>query len=329
MLAYQPQRETQVSAITVDSYGAAWRVLDLLAAGEKGLKLSFKDCFIDVQSTSRIAMHASASAGIILQRAFRAQYSLLKYGKRNARLDARDKELTEVIPRYHPNGRMIRYDISAPLNAMATVVEEWDEHGPVHIDRTMSLFAAPRDKQPEESWRRTVREGVVAFFNGMKSADKRELGKFAVLAIAASWLGYQAIKLTIDMIDEPVTAYVQQQLLGPEPTRVVTADGKEAKLPAKQIAQVEHDIEARRQRAQLLIADNVEQPLLRFVVAEVETARPALLAMAPDSGNITINGETFIGPQAKAAATKLRKHSKRRRQEGWQTTVIGAPNQDA
>ena len=84
-------------------------------------------------------------------------------------------------------------------------------------------------------------------------------------------------------------------------------------------------MDAERQRVRMLVSDNIDQPLLRFVVAEAEAAHPALLGMAPKEGTLAINGAEFSFGEAKAGDAKLRRHAKQRRNEDWQTIVIPAP----
>jgi hypothetical protein len=79
-------------------------------------------------------------------------------------------------------------------------------------------------------------------------------------------------------------------------------------------------IAAERARTRILISDNIEMPLLKFVVAEAEGAMPALLGMAPERGTITINGTQVSEDAAKGVP---------RRCASWQrsnvTTAVGAP----
>ena len=208
-----------MATFAVRGYDDAWQVMDLLSAdGGVDLKVKFADCFIDIETTARIAGQASAQAFIMLQRSMRQQFSWLKYGKRNARLDPREKKATEIIPHYHRSGRVIRYDVTGPLNAMAGAVEEWSEHGPVHVDRAMNLFAVPNKSERGESWERTVREVAPAYFKGMTSTDKRKLGMYALITVAAVALGGLVIKETFNVISEPVSNYVQERLFtGKEP----------------------------------------------------------------------------------------------------------------
>ena len=220
-----------------------------------------------------------------------------------------ERRATEIVAHHHRNGRMIRYDVTSPLNAMAQVVAEWDEHGPVHINRTQSLFAAPKKGAPKESWPRTVREVAPGFFGGMASRDRRILGQTIVLGLAAVILGKAFISESFEVLGPPVGAYVQATLRGMEPTSVAMPDGKPANLDATQLAEVENSVDHERQKVRMLISDNIEVPLMRFVVVEAEAVRPALLAMAGDSGNITINGASFSAAQAHAGARLLRKRS--------------------
>ena len=85
-----------------------------------------------------------------------------------------------------------------------------------------------------------------------------------------------------------------------------------------------------RRRVRMLISDNIEQPLLRFIVADAEAARPALLAMAPESGMIAINGERMTAEEARAGAKLMRKSAKAKRDNGaWRTEIIPGPSRDA
>ena len=314
-----------MSAVTVRGYDDAWQVMDRLAAGGEPLKIKFSNCYVDVENTVRIAAQASAQASIMLQKAVRREFSWLKYGKRNAWLNPMERKATEIVAHHHRNGRMIRYDVTSPLNAMAQVVADWDEHGPVHINRTQSLFAAPKKGAPEESWPRTVREVAPGFFGGMASCDRRILGQTMVMGLAAVVLGKAFISESFEVLGPPVGAYAQATLLGKEPTTVAMPDGKPANLDATQLAEVENSADHERQKVRMLISDNIEVPLLRFVVVEAEAVRPALLAMVGDSGNITINGASFSAAQAHAGAKLLRKRSKERRDSGWQTEVLPSP----
>jgi hypothetical protein len=91
----------------------------------------------------------------------------------------------------------------------------------------------------------------------------------------------------------------QERLAMKEKTTVVTYMGKETKLKSTDLAKIEEGIAVERARTRMLISDNIEMPLLKFVVAEAEGATPALLSMAPEHGTITINGTPVSAETAK------------------------------
>ena len=200
------------------------------------LKIKFSNCFVDVENTVRIAAQTSARASIMLQKAVRREFSWLKYGKRNARLNPIERKATEIVAHYHRNGRTIRYDVTAPLNAMAHVVAEWDEHGPVHINRAQNLFAAGKKEAPGESWQRTVREVAPGYFGGMGSRDRRILGQTIVMGLAAVIRGKAFISESFEVLGHQSAPMCK---LGKEPTIVAMPNGKPAKLNATQLTEVE------------------------------------------------------------------------------------------
>ena len=317
-----------MSTVTVRGYGDAWRVIDLLGSGDASdLKIRFANCCIDIEASARIAGMASAQAFITLQRRVRRQFSWFKYGRRDVRLGDGDTAATEIRQIYHPNGRLVRYDITNALNAMAQAAEEWDEHGPVSTERTLNLFAAePNGK--EESWARTTRELGHNLLAGMAVKDKNCIARYALAVVALTFLGGVAIKEGFTFAGERLDAYAQQQRLdNKEPTTVARHDGKKAKLEPNQVAALEQDLDGERARVRMLVSDNIDVPFLRFVAAEAEDVRPALLRMAPESGSITINGATMTAREAKQGAKIMRKLAKLKRDNsGWLTEIVPEPS---
>jgi hypothetical protein len=316
-----------VSTFTVRGYDDAWRAMDLLGCGHADdLQIRFANCFIDVEASARIAGMASAQAYITLQRAIRRQFSWMKYGKRNARLTDRETAATEVRQVYHPNGRQIRYDITNPLNALAEAADEWDEHGPIHEERTHSLFAAPPRKEEKEGWARATRELGHLVIPGLSSRQKTSIAKFGVLMAAVIWLGGDLITEGFKFAGERLDAYAQQQRLDSKvPTTVATYTGKAANLEPKQVAALERDIDTERARLRMMMSDNIDVPILRFIASEAENARPALLRMAVDEGMFAINGNSMSSDVARGGAKAMRKLAKARRDNGgWVTEIVPA-----
>ena len=104
-------------------------------------------------------------------------------------------------------------------------------------------------------------------------------------------------------------------------------DGKKAKLEPNQVAKLEQELDGERARVRMLVSDNIDVPFLRFVAAEAEDVRPALLRMAPESGSITINGATMTAGEAKQGAKIMRKLAKAKRESGgWLTEIVPEPS---
>jgi hypothetical protein len=322
------REEWPVSTFTVRGYDDAWQVIDILRRGESsGLKIRFANCYIDIEASARIAGMASAQAFITLQRRIRRQFSWFKYGRRDGRLSDKDKAATEIRQIYHPNGCLVRYDITNALNAMAQAAEEWDEHGPVHAERTPNLFATETDSRVE-SWARTTRELGHHLMTGMTPKDKKTIALYGIAIVALIFLGGVAIKEGIKVGAERLDAYAQQQRFDTqEPMTVATYDGKKADLELTEVAKLSQELNGQRARTRMLVSDNIDMPFLRFVAAEAEDVRPALLRMAPVSGSITINGATMTAHEAKLGAKIMRKAAKAKRDNGgWMTEIVRAPS---
>jgi hypothetical protein len=143
----------------------------------------------------------------------------------------------------------------------------------------------------------------------------------AALAFMVPGLARETLTFAANRMD--AYAARQERLAMKERTTVVSYTGREAHLRPTDLAKKEEGIAGERSRTRRLISDNIEMPLLKFVVAEAEGAMPALLSMAPEHGTITINGTPVSAETAKGGAKAMRKLAKVKRDNGgWSTEVI-------
>jgi hypothetical protein len=322
-----------MSRLTIRNYGDAWRAFDLLCNdATQNVGIWFDNCLVTVDASAPIEGMRKARGFMALQVAIRRQFCWLKHGSRNiGRLSPADRAATEIGVEYHPNGRHIRYDLTRALNALASTVEQWDEYGPPWLDRTDNLFAVTVDKLASkvETFPHAARDVGVAFVASLTQKNRKALGRLAIimgaLALMAPTVIPESLKFASQRMD--AASARQERMAIAERTTVVRSDGREAKLSDAQVAELEHGIDAEKMRVGALISDNIETPLLSFVVAEAEIARPSLLEMAPASwGTITINGVELRSEAAKAGAKAMRKATKQKREAGagWVTKTIPA-----
>jgi hypothetical protein len=124
---------------------------------------------------------------------------------------------------------------------------------------------------------------------------------------AVIWLGGDLITEGFKFAGERLDAYAQQQRLDSKvPTTVATYTGKAANLEPKQVAALERDIDTERARLRMMMSDNIDVPILRFIASEAENARPALLRMAVDEGMFAINGNSMSSDVARGGSSLRR-----------------------
>ncbi len=321
-----------MSRLTIRNYHDAWRAFDLLCGeGGRHVRIWFENCVTTVDSSEPIDGIRKAKGFIALQVAIRRQFCWLKHGSRYlGRLSPADRAATEIDVEYHPNGRHIRYDLTRALNALAGAVEQWDEYGPPWLSRTGDLFTANLQRlgAKVETWPQAARDVGVAYIGSLTPKDRRGIGRLAVVMCALVVIVPEIVPEGLSFIAkrwDAVAAHQERMVLA-EPTTVVTTDGRHAKLSAAEMAKIDRDLDAENMRVGSIISDNIETPLLSFVVAEAEMARPALLDMAPSWGTITINGLPLQAATAKAGAKAMRKAAKQKRDvgTGWITTTTRA-----
>lgn len=320
-----------MSTFTVRNPADAWQAMQLLCAeGGEHIKIRFENYFLTVDASSPIDGMRSAEFFIALQRAIRHEHCMVKYGKRSLRgLTEQDRRDTKVGVSYHPENTRIVYDLTGALNARAKAVEDWDERGPIGAERTQSLIAGSEKEEGKnkESWPRTARELGLAYIRKSGARDLRTIGLAAVLAAAMAHalpnIVYEGLTFVAERWD--ASAAHQYRMAMKDRTTIVTFQSRDAKLGHTELAKMEHEVDGARARTRALISDNIEQPLVRFVVAEAESVRPALLDMAPKWGTITINGAAMNGETARAGAKLLRKAAKSKRDNGgWVTQTVPA-----
>lgn len=320
-----------MSKLIIRNHDDAWRAFDWLCGESADIHgIAFENCVMTVDASEPIEGLRKHKGFIALQMAIRRQFCWLKHGSRHLRrLSPSDVAATEIDVVYHPNGRHIRYDLTRPLNALAGVVEQWDEYGPPWRSRTRDLFAVNLRQLggKVESWPHAARDVGLAFNAGLTRKDKRRLGQLGIVMAALVWIAPAVLHEGLTFVSQRLDASAarQDKLAMSPKTAVVTKDGRDVKVTPAQLAKIETDIGAQRRQALSLISDNIETPLQRFIVAEAETAWPAVLEMAPPSaGTLTVNDVPLRSTVAKAGAKAMRKASKQNHDadRGWVTSVV-------
>lgn len=280
----------------------------------------------------------SALAVTKMQDAVHRLYGLLRYGTRNLRyLTDLDKAVTELGVTHHDGDRAIDIDFTNAMNACVRAVESWGEYGPYDRPRRGSIFAASAEEQGDgaESWERTARELGSQYIAKTPRRDMKTvgivLGMTAIFAAAAAWTGDTWIKEnskeTIRLAEIHYGHEAKLAGLGLERTTVKAKTAATREAPPEVVAAVERDLDADTRRV-MALTDEIERPLLRFVMNEVEGTLPALMGMAPTLHEATysVNGFEVPGRVAAAVGKKMRKQQNAAKKRvdttsGWEPEI--------
>jgi hypothetical protein len=179
------------------------------------------------------------------------------------------------------------------------------------------------DGKEKESWTRTAR---VLGSQYIAKADLKVLGMLAILAAVVAWTSGVWIKER-SAVEIAKAGFEHQVKMAELERTVVTAKTGEARaVTPQEIKTLERDLDHETSRVIALASDQIEQPLLRFVMNEVEGAMPALMDLAPELAAYSINTFELSGRSAVAVGKAMRKKqgtAKKRidTTDGWEPQV--------
>ena len=284
-----------------------------------------------IRSTLPIDGVGSALAVTNLQEAVYRLYGLMKYGTRNLRrLTTLDRACSKLDVRYQDGNRGITIDFTNAMNACLSAVEAWGEFGPYDRARSGTLFGSmPQKKEEEEKgdWAKAARALGSQCISRLSPRDLKLICISAIFAAGAVVAGCVWIKETAKAAVEVTRLGYEHQLKMAELDRTTVASKvAEARVASQsEVAALEKDLDAETKRVMDLVND-VEQPLLRFALKEVEASMPALMEMAPQLATYSINNFELSGQSAAAVAKAMRKTQKRQKKnieaiDGWEPQV--------
>lgn len=329
LCAYQPQNGS-VQLMIIRSEQDLWRAAQALSHDfVPGLRFQGWPV-MTIRSTVPIDGIKSALAVVKIQDAAYRLFSLMKYGTRSLRrLTALDRERARLGVSYHDRNLGVTIDFTNVANACVDAVESWGEHGPYDRPRQRGLFAVPPEEGKEkESWARTARVLGSQYIAKAPTRDLKVLGMLAIFATAVAWTSGVWIKEKSKSAVEIVKAGYEHQVKMAELERtVVTAKGGEARpVTPQEVKAIERDLDDETRRVMALASDEIEQPLLRFVMNEVERTMPPLMDMAPELAAYSINSFDLSGRSAVAVGKAMRKNqsvAKKRMDtmDGWEPQI--------
>jgi hypothetical protein len=255
-----------------------------------------------IRSSLPINGVSSAFAVMKLQDSVNRLFCLMRYGTRSIRrMTSLDKERVKLGV-YHLDGNCgLDIDFTNAANACVAAVVGWGEHGPYDRPRQRSMFAVPERGKPadKESWERTVREIGVPLARKAPPRDVKCIAISAIFAFALAVTSCVWIKVTSDNALKEVQAGHEFQIRMAELDRtIVKSEGATRPATPKEVSKVESDLKEETRRVMALASDEIEQPLLRFVMKEIEGAIPPLMEMAPQLATYNVNGAELHGKTA-------------------------------
>lgn len=273
----------------------------------------------------------SAFAVMKMQDAVNRLFCLMRYGTRSLRrMSALDKERLRLGVTYHDGNRGLDIDFTNAANACVSAVEAWGEHGPYDRPRQTNLFALPHSEEAngKESWSRTTRELGLALIAKLPRRDVKAVAMFAICAFALVAGGVMAFKVKSETSIAALEVGYEHQVKMTEPgdKTAVKSEAGVRQATSYEVQAVERDLAFEAKRVMALVSDEIEQPLLRFVMNEVDGAMPPLMEMAPQLATYSVNGVELPGRSAVAVGKAMRKQqnaAKKRRDtlEGWEPQV--------
>lgn len=252
-----------------------------------------------------------------IQSAVERQYCLIKYGTRDLRrLRAPEREAVHVPAVPTRGGKQLLLDFSNAANAILAAIRE-------------NLWKAGSWKPGPDLLADVARYGGGLAATGV--AAVMELGPerllrvatYGVVGFALAWGSVQSLGVYLDDARVPERLAHQERMKELDRTTIVRLDGTRATQTAalEKVLNAEKDAEQR--KLKLLSEMQLEHPLVRFVVAEAEEARPLVLGLAPRTGTTAFNGDRMPAQAIRAWAKQLQQASREKRKGagGWITEV--------
>lgn len=265
---------------------------------------------LNIKSTERIRGVKAAAFVTALQRAIERQLAALKYRGNRRSLTAADRAEIDLDVRHSADGTRLSIDMSGAANAAARAVKRAAEPGTPEAANLQKLF----------DFAGATKEAASVLSNGLVDlsgriidrASPRDIRHWGFAVILVSGLAYTATSLGPSLIAAFAPPKETPQFAGLQNTTVVAKGDFEPNVTEhvqtalNAQSAIEHD------QARILSADAITDPLMKFVVAEAEGTRLALLELTSMSGNIDINGMQLPGQTAHVAAKIIRKAQKAR-----------------
>ena len=276
---------------------------------------------LNIKSTERIRGVKGAALVTALQRAVERQFAALKYRGNRRSLTAADRAEVELGVRHSVDGTRLSIDMSGAANAAARAVKRAAETGTPEAANLQTLFDLAGAAKEAAS---ILSKGLVDLCGRIiDRGSPRDIRHWGFSIILVAGLSFTAVSLGNSLIDASATPKKTPQFAGLENTTVVAKGDVKPTVTEHVQAALNAQSATERHRARILSADEITDPLMKFVVAQAEETRPALLELASLSGNIDINGLELSGQTAHAGAKVIRKAQKARRDAigAWTTTT--------
>ncbi|MEO8422224.1 MAG: hypothetical protein ABI457_13625 [Hyphomicrobium sp.] len=255
-----------------------------------------------------------------IQAAVERQYCLIKYGTRDLRrLRAPEREAVHVPAVPLRGGKQMLLDFSNAANAMLAAIRE-------------NLWKAGSWKPGPDLYAALGNYGALAATGiaTVKELGPERLQRIAVLAVLVGmpiWGAVEGYEAYLADQRVPERLAHQERMKELDRTTIVRLDGTRATQTAALEKALTAENDAEQRKFKLLSEMELEHPLVKFVVAEAEEARPLVLGLAPKTGKTAFNAREMPAQAIRAWAKQLQQASlaKRRRDGGWITEVRKGP----
>jgi hypothetical protein len=254
-------------------------------------------------------------------------YCLVRYGTANRRYMTDDDRRAARLSAHFENGkRKVIIDLSHAMNgaAQAAVARaaELEAGEPAHLFD--GLLTANDDGERAKDWSGHVGAALAIAARRLPASHITAVLLTAVVAFAIGWTCVKHTAVNLEHAFKMRAQDDEQQLKIAEfnARQLTGTDGKKVHLTSSaKLTLTREDAEDAR-RVTLMSNMEIEHPLLRFVAAEAHDGLAAALDMAPERGNVRVNGMEMRADTARGGAKALRRAAKAKRD--WTTEVIPA-----
>jgi len=257
-----------------------------------------------------------------IQAAVERQYCLIKYGTRDLRrLRAPEREAVHVPAVPLRGGKHLLLDFSNAANAMLAAIRE-------NVWKAASWKPGPDLLADVARYGGGLAATGVATVMELGPERLQRVATYGVLGFALAWGSVHGLGVYLDDARVPERLAHQERMKELDRTTIVRLDGSRATQTAALERALKAEEDAERRKVRLLSEMELEHPLVRFVAAEAEEARPLVLGLAPRTGTTAFNGVQMPAQAIRAWAKQLREASrqaKRRDEGGWITHVQKEP----